>query len=257
MLSNSCLVLPAVVKQEQKEISRNHVPSFFAVSVLSGRCFLVSLRPANSLRSSGWSAREIMGLGFFRAFPRGPVAQNRRAGDFVFVEKSRGIEPGACGGRGGGGQYADRRDDAVTDRSKTDPGHDGHARVGGLDLRPGTCWPLVVYFATTVTESEVLRHLRRKLLICFSLGSYFISSLFWNDDSDTNLNVGFLSGAQSSNVVSQHRHARCDLTRRRARRARPSHTHRLLPARVKRQRGQVCQVSHEAHITRGAAAAAD
>ena len=33
MLSNSCLVLPAVVKQQQEEISRNHVPSLFAVSV--------------------------------------------------------------------------------------------------------------------------------------------------------------------------------------------------------------------------------
>ena len=28
MLSNSCLVLPAVVKQQQEDISRNHVPSF-------------------------------------------------------------------------------------------------------------------------------------------------------------------------------------------------------------------------------------
>ena len=34
LLSNSCLVLPAVVKQQQKDISRNHVPSLFAVSVL-------------------------------------------------------------------------------------------------------------------------------------------------------------------------------------------------------------------------------
>ena len=34
MLSNSCLVLPAVVKQQQEEISRNHVPSLFAVSVV-------------------------------------------------------------------------------------------------------------------------------------------------------------------------------------------------------------------------------
>ena len=33
LLSNSCLVLPAVVKQQQEEISRNHVPSLFAVSV--------------------------------------------------------------------------------------------------------------------------------------------------------------------------------------------------------------------------------
>ena len=34
LLSNSCLVLPAVVKQQQEEISHNHVPSLFAVSVL-------------------------------------------------------------------------------------------------------------------------------------------------------------------------------------------------------------------------------
>ena len=33
LLSNSCLVLPAIVKQLQEEISRNHVPSLFAVSV--------------------------------------------------------------------------------------------------------------------------------------------------------------------------------------------------------------------------------
>ena len=34
LLSNIWLVLPAVVKQQQKEISRNHVPSLFAISVL-------------------------------------------------------------------------------------------------------------------------------------------------------------------------------------------------------------------------------
>ena len=33
MVSNSCRALPAVVKQQQEEISRNHVPSLFAVSV--------------------------------------------------------------------------------------------------------------------------------------------------------------------------------------------------------------------------------
>ena len=33
LLRNSCLVLPAVVKQQQEGISRNHVPSLFAVSV--------------------------------------------------------------------------------------------------------------------------------------------------------------------------------------------------------------------------------
>ena len=35
LLSNSCLVLPAVVKQQQEEIYRNHIPSLFAVSVQS------------------------------------------------------------------------------------------------------------------------------------------------------------------------------------------------------------------------------
>ena len=39
MLSNSCLVLPAVVKKQQEEISRNHVPSLFAVSVKDGLTF--------------------------------------------------------------------------------------------------------------------------------------------------------------------------------------------------------------------------
>ena len=34
LLSNSCLVLPAVVKQQQEEISRNHIQTLFAVSVL-------------------------------------------------------------------------------------------------------------------------------------------------------------------------------------------------------------------------------
>ena len=29
LLSNSCLVLPAVVKQQQEEIFRNHVPSLY------------------------------------------------------------------------------------------------------------------------------------------------------------------------------------------------------------------------------------
>ena len=33
LLSNSCLVLPAVVMQQQEEISRNHIPSLFATSV--------------------------------------------------------------------------------------------------------------------------------------------------------------------------------------------------------------------------------
>ena len=34
LLSKSCLVLSAVVKQQQEQISRNHVPSLFAASVL-------------------------------------------------------------------------------------------------------------------------------------------------------------------------------------------------------------------------------
>ena len=33
LLSNSCLVLPAVVKQQQEDISRNHILSSFAVSI--------------------------------------------------------------------------------------------------------------------------------------------------------------------------------------------------------------------------------
>ena len=33
LLSNSCLVLPAVVKQQQKEISHNQLQTLFAVSV--------------------------------------------------------------------------------------------------------------------------------------------------------------------------------------------------------------------------------
>ena len=33
MLSNSCLVLLVVVKQQLEEISRNHVPSLFAAYV--------------------------------------------------------------------------------------------------------------------------------------------------------------------------------------------------------------------------------
>ena len=34
LLSNSCLIFPAVVRQQQEEISRNHEPSLFAVSVV-------------------------------------------------------------------------------------------------------------------------------------------------------------------------------------------------------------------------------
>ena len=33
LLSNICLVLPAVVKQQQEAISRNHIQSLFAISV--------------------------------------------------------------------------------------------------------------------------------------------------------------------------------------------------------------------------------
>ena len=43
MLSNSCLVLPAVVKQQQEDISRNHVPSLFAVSVCTEMRFQILL----------------------------------------------------------------------------------------------------------------------------------------------------------------------------------------------------------------------
>ena len=37
LLSNSYLVFPAVVKQQQEEISRNHIPSLFAISVQGGK----------------------------------------------------------------------------------------------------------------------------------------------------------------------------------------------------------------------------
>ena len=37
LLSNSCLVLPAVLKQQQEETSRNHVPYLFAISVQKGK----------------------------------------------------------------------------------------------------------------------------------------------------------------------------------------------------------------------------
>ena len=37
LLSNSCLVLPAVVMQQQEEIYRNPVPSLFATSVGSDK----------------------------------------------------------------------------------------------------------------------------------------------------------------------------------------------------------------------------
>ena len=56
LLSNSCLVLPAVVKQQLEDISRNHVPSLFAVSVLPTQqcvcqCSLSSFVPANTLHA--------------------------------------------------------------------------------------------------------------------------------------------------------------------------------------------------------------
>ena len=41
LLSNSCLVLPAVVKQQLEEISRNHAPTLFAVSVYVYECPIV------------------------------------------------------------------------------------------------------------------------------------------------------------------------------------------------------------------------
>ena len=43
LLSNNCLVLPAVVMQQQEEISRNHVPYLFAVSV---RIFITCFQAA-------------------------------------------------------------------------------------------------------------------------------------------------------------------------------------------------------------------
>ena len=33
LVSNSCLVLPAAVKQQQTEISRNHIPTIVSLSV--------------------------------------------------------------------------------------------------------------------------------------------------------------------------------------------------------------------------------
>ena len=47
MLSKSCLVLSAVVKQQQEEISRNHVPSLFAVSVNLSVSFVARLHSAS------------------------------------------------------------------------------------------------------------------------------------------------------------------------------------------------------------------
>ena len=44
LLSNSCLVLPAVVKQQKEEISRHHVPSLFAVSVPLRYCATATMR---------------------------------------------------------------------------------------------------------------------------------------------------------------------------------------------------------------------
>ena len=60
------MVLPAVVKQQQEEISRNHVPSLFAVSVFLGRAFpdLIPplLDPPHSRVCEAISARRIFGL---------------------------------------------------------------------------------------------------------------------------------------------------------------------------------------------------
>ena len=57
MLSNSCHGLPAVGKQQQEEISRNHVPSLFAVSVIRGM--------ESALRSKGmklkWLSPSLLG----------------------------------------------------------------------------------------------------------------------------------------------------------------------------------------------------
>ena len=51
-ISNSCLILPAVVKQQQGEISRNHVPSLFGLNLQT--CPLV-LSQVLADRKSEWS----------------------------------------------------------------------------------------------------------------------------------------------------------------------------------------------------------
>ena len=51
-ISNSCLILPAVVKQQQGEISRNHVPSLFGLALQT--CPLV-LSQVLADRKSEWS----------------------------------------------------------------------------------------------------------------------------------------------------------------------------------------------------------
>ena len=65
MLSNSCLVLPAVVKQQQEEISRNHVPSLFAVSVKAllawteGRELCHATRPTRPFESTQMTPLDV------------------------------------------------------------------------------------------------------------------------------------------------------------------------------------------------------
>ena len=51
LLSNSCLVLPAVVKQHQEEISRNYIPSLFVIFVFL-ICFRVGVLDLGSGASS-------------------------------------------------------------------------------------------------------------------------------------------------------------------------------------------------------------
>ena len=59
LLSNSCPVLPAVVKQQQEEISRNHVPSFFAVSVLGSLKAISGLKVGKLQVSKNTQAWEL------------------------------------------------------------------------------------------------------------------------------------------------------------------------------------------------------
>ena len=74
---------------------------------LVGSAFLLSILqhwPVDSLTQVEWSAREIMGLGFFKSSFRGPVAPNWRASCFVVTEKPA---PGELNLASVGGQYAD------------------------------------------------------------------------------------------------------------------------------------------------------
>ena len=73
MLSNSCLVFTAVVKQQQEEISHNHVPSLFAVSVHFCFCSEVLGLPVNERRAaSPRGVKKELGLQI------GPLWRSRR-----------------------------------------------------------------------------------------------------------------------------------------------------------------------------------